>query len=92
VSENTLGSTDELRTDEAQNAETRTGDAIMETETKLRNFKAINGFSGLSIISVLAKDETKAREKITEQLNRPGRYGAYRIWCDTGKTLKSFDW
>ena len=44
--------------------------------------------NGWSIVTVFAENEDQARDKIRDQLDRPGRRGYLKNWIDAGKPVK----
>ena len=56
------------------------------TTTKIRTFSAI--IKGMNVLRVGAVDEKQAIERITEQLDRPGRYEILSAWISDGKKIQ----
>lgn len=54
---------------------------------KTQIYKALTK-EGHPIITVIATSPDEAREKIEEQLNRPGRYGYLQQWIEGGKRVE----
>lgn len=53
-------------------------------------YTAVYGTDGLyphSITTVIADSIEDAREKLTQQLNRPGRWDFYRVWVEQGSQV-----
>jgi len=55
----------------------------------VNKFSAVYGKNDAPLVSVLAGDEHEAKEKITEQLSRPGRYDYFRLWREHGSRVIS---
>ena len=43
---------------------------------------------GARVLSVIADTEDEARERVREQLNRPGRRGHLRAWINNGEEVR----
>jgi len=54
----------------------------------MKTYTAYAFEDGPSIISVGAHGEEEARQKVQEQLDRPGRYGLLVMWVNGGKIVK----
>jgi hypothetical protein len=43
------------------------------------------------LVAVLAKDKATARERIREELQKPGRWFYYQAWRDSGEIIECLD-
>ncbi len=41
-----------------------------------------------SIVSILARDDDHARQRVAEQLDRPGRRAYYQQWIESGQIVE----
>jgi hypothetical protein len=56
----------------------------------MHRYKAVDG-KGRPIVTVGAEDEEAARQRIKEQLDRPGRRPYYQRWIAGGSRIQQLD-
>jgi len=62
----------------------QTGGIEMESERGI--WQGVDG-KGHSIVTVIAGSEAEARERVREQLSRPGRLGFLKLWREGGQQV-----
>lgn len=59
----------------------------MDTSIQLKKYVAMIGEQ--RVITVLAKNDQDAKDRVSDQLSKPGRYAYLTAWVNAGKVVIS---